>query len=124
MAKDKDFIRQTIDMAMIGRKIWVFYCNDIQKTSRDEFKQTDDFSTYDGLTLGLVPGNSAILFGKKVMMSTITHEIYHAVVDVTVPLGIEPSSNTEEVYAYSIGYVTEQILKFIKKHPEITLVLE
>lgn len=41
-------------------------------------------------------------------IGTLSHEIFHAVSFIFRRIGMKASSNSEEAYAYAIGYVTEQ----------------
>ncbi|MCQ2231432.1 MAG: hypothetical protein MJZ30_06245 [Paludibacteraceae bacterium] len=40
----------------------------------------------------------------------LVHELFHAVCAVMEMVGVEPSASSEEVYAYTIGFLTEQVL--------------
>lgn len=44
-------------------------------------------------------------------MGFLAHEIFHAVVMMFEVIGAEPSSQSEEFYAYTIGYLMERIIE-------------
>lgn len=46
---------------------------------------------------------------------TLAHEIYHCVYQVLKHLGMKPSHNSEEAYAYLTGYLTTEIYKQLNK---------
>lgn len=48
-------------------------------------------------------------------LGTLSHEIFHAVDYIFRRIGISLSEQSEEAYAYAIGYVTEQFWNNIKK---------
>lgn len=47
--------------------------------------------------------------------NTVAHEIFHAVYKILTDKGIICSDNSEEAYAYLIGFVTEQFYKKCRK---------
>lgn len=57
--------------------------------------------------------NKAILmyFPDKINNGLIAHETFHAVWMVLAIMGVEPSVESEEVYAYMIEYIINQIKK-------------
>lgn len=50
----------------------------------------------------------------KNMLSVLCHEIFHAVNNILSFIGISLSDESEEVYAYTIDYVTEKIFSYLK----------
>lgn len=47
--------------------------------------------------------------------STLAHEVYHAVCFLMDHIGMRMSSDSEEAYAYLIGYLTEKIYEKLKR---------
>lgn len=41
--------------------------------------------------------------------ATLAHEIFHAVFGIMDEIGVSPSEDSEEAYAYLIGYLTKEI---------------
>lgn len=39
----------------------------------------------------------------------LVHELFHAVCAVMEMVGVEPSASSEEAYAYTLGFLTEQV---------------
>lgn len=67
----------------------------------------------------MLDGNQTILRLKDVPISvtdygTLAHEIFHAVVFILDRVGIELCRQSDEAYAYLIGYITKEIYKRIK----------
>lgn len=62
----------------------------------------------DGTTIIYLPGipSSSKEFG------TLAHEIFHAVCFVMKDKGIDLSENSEEAYAYTIGFVMRKITEY------------
>lgn len=48
--------------------------------------------------------------GNAFLMGKLVHELFHSVSYTMEDIGIEHSSETEEAYAYMIGYLTEKVI--------------
>ena len=70
-----------------------------------------------GLTLHNEDGTTIIYIPQKPSCSedfgTISHEIFHAVSYVMKDKGIDLTDSSEEVYAYTIGFVTRKLTEII-----------
>lgn len=64
-------------------------------------------------TYNLVPegGGVLILFSENPSPDIIPHEAFHAVVFTMNRLNTPLSNDTEEIYAYTLGYLTQELLK-------------
>ena len=85
---------------------------------RDEaVKIMDGVKDYVGITLRLESGDSAILLpdkdGEGIATPIVVHELIHAVSHVLRNIGIEYSIDSEEIYAYVIEYLTEEVINWI-----------
>lgn len=67
----------------------------------------------NGRTL-ILEGNQTILWTRyypRAGSGTLAHEIFHAVDFLTAKVGINLVAGSEEVYAYAIQYLTNEIFK-------------
>lgn len=58
---------------------------------------------------------SMIIFKDRPSMPTIAHEAAHSAFDLLENIGISHKGSTDEVYAYTIGYITGCITTAINK---------
>jgi len=65
-----------------------------------------------GLAHTIQMPNRAVLiyFVNKPSPGLVAHEVFHAVWMILATMGVEPSVESEEVYAYMIEYITNQII--------------
>ena len=63
-----------------------------------------------GYTIKLPSNAVLIYFPKKPTLGTIAHESLHAVWMILDTMGVEPSKQSEEVYAYVLEYLTNKII--------------
>lgn len=72
----------------------------------------------NGRTVHLDGGQTMIRMNGKVktpeQFGTLAHEIFHAVDFIFTRLNMKLSRDSDEAFAYAIGYVTEQIYKKFK----------
>lgn len=54
------------------------------------------------------------LENKGGFMSTVSHEIFHAVHNIAHYRGLKLTNSSEETYAYMIGYLTKEFYKKVK----------
>jgi hypothetical protein len=86
------------------------------KLKRFGVKLTDEQIGYlksSGLAHTIKLPNKAVLiyFVNKPSSGIIAHEVFHAVWMILATMGVEPSVESEEVYAYMIEYIVNQINK-------------
>lgn len=85
----------------------------------------DDFSTANGLFIhDKKKGYQGYIFIKpNSPTSTIAHEAFHAACRIMFNIGSELAEESEEPYAYLVGYITnivvEAALEWDKKYPAI-----
>lgn len=60
-------------------------------------------------------GQCAIRFTLDPDINTLTHEVFHAAYAMFTTIGMKLSRDSEEAFAYFIGYLSEQIFNGIKK---------
>jgi len=51
---------------------------------------------------------------KNRLLNTVTHELFHATHAIMTRVGIKLSDDSEEAYAYLIGYLTQKTLNFLQ----------
>jgi len=77
----------------------------------------DDISrfaaTYEGKTVRFENGFTCMSIS-NIDHRTIAHEVFHAVEFLMEHIGIKLTYETDEVYAYVIGYLTDEIYKLVK----------
>lgn len=80
----------------------------------------EDTSRFEAIVFDF-EGNPIVIFNTKTSYNVIAHEVTHLVYSILSTRGMNLADETNETYAYCIGYVVESILKFAAKHPEITI---
>lgn len=90
--------------------------NSLKETEKTIFEMPDN---HRGRCAHNFEGGQTIIRIKGISSSedhgTLAHEIKHAVDYILWHhLGIKPKKNNEELFAYTIGYVTDQVYKHIK----------
>jgi hypothetical protein len=78
---------------------------------QDIDKNGEDFLRSSGLAHTMKMPNRAVLiyFPKEPTQGIIAHEVFHAVWMILATMGVEPSVESEEVYAYMIEYIVNKI---------------
>lgn len=79
---------------------------------------TVNFNEVDGVTLsdgGLIVVWLSCLPTTDEEWSVVHHELFHAAYEVMDWIGIPLTPQTEEAYAYMIGYITNEFYKKIKR---------
>lgn len=99
--------------------------NQSDKALRSRLRQLgvnwDDTLEMSSTTLGrttLLPCNRTIIRLRSVPKSvtdygTLAHEIFHAVTFILTRIGMSLTNESDEAYAYLIGYLTKEIYKHI-----------
>lgn len=100
-----------------SRRVIVYFCDDIVQTVRSVMKgvPTDDVETCNAVTFGTNTGNSIVFFDRNPSIDIIVHEVHHISHDVSVPIGIMPSSDTEEYFAYLNQFIFKKIYDRVLK---------
>ena len=103
------------DKVMLERKLkqYDIDCACLQEILDD----IDDSST--GRSFSITDSGPFLLWMPRipetaVEFGTLSHEIFHTVCFVMKGIGAEFSDDSEEPYAYLVGYLTEKILKAFK----------
>ena len=109
------------DKVMLERKLkqYDIDCACLQEILDD----IDDSST--GRSFSITDSGPFLLWMPRipetaVEFGTLSHEVFHTVCFIMKGIGAEFSDDSEEPYAYLVGYLTEKILKTFK----ITLINE
>ena len=84
--------------------------------TREQFNEVYDDWTQDARVVTHSDGFVIIRFRNKIkkepdMLGLVAHESYHAAYSLLHRIGIQPSFETEEVYAYLIQFLVREILK-------------
>lgn len=66
-------------------------------------------------TIQLTNKGVVIYLPSLVSMGVIAHEVFHAVWMILRTMGVEPSEESNEIYAYLIEFYTNEIIKIIKQ---------
>lgn len=83
---------------------------------RYDFPKTEQWD-YEALTFSCENGGAtAIIFNEKADVGTVAHECLHAVSSVLKFMGIKMLEESEECYAYSLGYLTKKVMDMFNKH--------
>ena len=74
-------------------------------------KQGEEFLRSSGLAHTMKMPNRAVLiyFPQQPTPGIIAHEAFHAVWMILATMGVEPSVESEEVYAYMLEYIVNRI---------------
>ncbi len=103
---------------LLLRNTLLTYCN-IERI--DELMDSIELKSSFGLSVRLWSG-SAFLIRLKInkntskFRATVNHEIFHVVHSLLSGIGMKLTDDSEEAYAYLIGYVTEQFYLQISKN--------
>lgn len=77
--------------------------------------QQADLSGYDGFVFNTGSGNNVLWLQNapksEVDVNTLSHEAFHAAYDILKRVGVPLGDDSEEAYAYLIGYIVEQVVK-------------
>lgn len=97
----------------------------LQKCDYDSLKRSEQViwnlgDTHRGRCVHNWDGGQTIIRTKGIdtpeQHGTLAHEIKHAIDFILWhKLGIVPTKNNDELFAYAIGYVTEQVYKALKR---------
>lgn len=75
----------------------------------DSTVRTEDFDTR-ATTFGTIDGKPPIIwFPYEAPIAIINHELFHATVNIMNWAGVPLTDSTEEVYAYELQYLTQQL---------------
>ena len=103
------------DKVMLERKLKQY---DIDRACLQEIvDEIDDSST--GRSFAITDSGPFLLWMPRipetaVEFGTLSHEVFHTVCFIMKGIGAEFSDDSEEPYAYLVGYLTEKILKAFK----------
>ena len=75
---------------------------------------SDNPCKFEALTMDFDAG-PIILFPLKTSHDTIAHELLHAAYFILDGRGVNMSDDSQETYAYTIGYITGLVMAFAKK---------
>ena len=117
--KIKKFI---INCQVYPYDIFVFFGNDISKLKIELSKllPKEDIDDFDNLTFNgtgksvMFPNNQTLLWLKyeprePELLGTLNHEIFHCACFILERAGIKYSEDSDEAFAYLIGYLTHAI---------------
>lgn len=117
--KEKYFEKtKLIKIDPLGKEILFIYTNKIPKARN---KRSDKLGKLenkldkdvDGLFCEY-KGNMAILIDERATAGVISHEAYHAVINIFTSIGVEEFD--QEIVAYHLGYIVDEITNFLKEH--------
>jgi hypothetical protein len=80
----------------------------------DEKLDIEKLEFHEGTTVMFSTGQTVMNIN-NIDYRTISHEIFHAVVMLMNRVDINLTDDSEEAFAYLIGYLTEEIFKFKKE---------
>ena len=81
----------------------------------DSTVRTEDFDTR-ATTFGIVDGKPPIIWlPYEAPVAIINHELFHATVNIMNWAGVPLTDSTEEVYAYELQYLSQQLDNQINK---------
>jgi len=114
-----------IDIPIFGTEIHV----SIAKTALDAVKQNKKlkhiksyYKDWDNTNGGFIfdPERNiyGIILAEDACTGTIAHESFHATMYLLQMFGITMSDESEEAFAYMIGYLTNEVLKVKNKYHE------
>lgn len=69
---------------------------------REPSREAHDACTYK------LESNANLIHIKRLSLEVLTHELYHATHNILNWIGVHPSDDSEEAYAYLIGYLMSQ----------------
>lgn len=83
----------------------------MKKFGQEIDKEKEDYLRSSGLAHTIKMPNKAVLiyFTQPPTPGIIAHEAFHAVWMILATMGVEPSVDSEEVYAYMIEHVVNKI---------------
>lgn len=101
-----------------SRKVIVYLCDNVFETVGEimgKVVANDLDDTFDAVTFGTDTGNSIVFFEKNPPIDIVVHEVYHIANDVSTPIGIVPSAQTEEYFAYLNQMIFKKIFDRLVK---------
>lgn len=60
----------------------------------------------------------AILLAEDAGIDTVAHECFHAIMEILHRVGLKYSEDSEESFAYSLGYLTKEVWNFKQSYEE------
>lgn len=60
----------------------------------------------------------AILLAEDAGIDTVSHECFHAVMEILHRVGLKYSEDSEKSFAYSLGYLTKEVWNFKQSYEE------
>lgn len=110
--------KKTITIQPYGYKITIIITEDVVKARKkyDKFMGSEcQFSELSALhSHNYIDPISIIFLKQNPDLRSVVHESFHAVISLYKFYDIPLDNNTEEVYAYTLEYIVDKILSFIK----------
>jgi len=106
-------------LPMYGHSIYTVISTDLIKSRKKRYKILGHDNDLDGYT-GLFSSNGGhdgfIFLGPDADAEVIAHEAFHAVCYIMNHIGTILCDESEECFAYPLGYLVGSITKFIKSN--------
>jgi len=107
-------IKITIDI--FSKTIFVHFVDNVAATYCD-VGGTADVSRAEAVTYTPAPhAETHIILSASPTHEAIAHEVLHATDDTLSAVGIHLHTGTEEVHAYTAGYITRCIYRYMSRH--------
>jgi|APSaa5957512535_1039671.scaffolds.fasta_scaffold04975_4 hypothetical protein len=120
MKKPKEQPIKIIQLNVFPYDVMVSFGNSVEEIKKELTKykveldeETEGYLKKSGVAHTVKLPNRAVLiyFVEKPTYGVIAHEAFHAVWMILATMGVEPSVESEEVYAYMVEYLVNEILK-------------
>lgn len=106
-----------IDVGVFSWTVLVHFVIDTAHTYARLSGKTDVMSNAEAITY---TNRSAltthIILRREPSAEAIAHEVMHTADDLLSSCGIHLCTGTEEVYAYTVGYISGRIYRYIARH--------
>ena len=112
-------IKKYIKMPLLRANVLVIFTDNMTEVV-NKYSYTEDTVTYEAVTIDF-SGNIVIVYNLTPSHNVIAHEVTHCVHNILSARDIHPVNGNEEIYAYTTGYITENIYKIISKSDHINI---
>jgi hypothetical protein len=110
-------MRLKIDIAIFRWTVYVHFISDPAQTYARLSGKADDVADAEAITYtDRSTLTTHIILRREPSCEAIAHEVMHTADDLLSTCGIHLCSGTEEVYAYTVGYISGRIHRYIHRH--------
>jgi hypothetical protein len=110
-------MRLKIEIGLFRWTVYVHFVSDTAQAYARLSGKTEDMTDAEAITYtDRSTLTTHIILRREPSCEAIAHEVMHAADDLLSTCGIHLCTGTEEVYAYTVGYISGRIYSYVYRH--------